>query len=74
MTRFALTLRGLLLAVVLTTASDRLYAQAENSIRKHLQLSPRAATDTEAIFHLLPSEDEQEAGNAVPVLLRMTHE
>ena len=28
----------------------------------------------EAIFHLLPTEEEQEPGNAVPVLLRMVYE
>ena len=54
MTRFALTLRGLLFIVVLAAASDSLYAQAENSVKKELQLSPQATTDTEAIFHLLP--------------------
>lgn len=73
MTRFALTLRTLLLGIVLAT-SGRLLAQASVPVTRQLQLAPQAAIDTEAIYHLLPSEEEQEVGNAVPVLLRMVHE
>ncbi len=73
MTRSALTLRALLLGIVLAT-SGRLLAQASVPVTRQLQLAPQAATDTEAIYHLLPSEDEQEVGNAVPVLLRMPYD
>ncbi len=41
---------------------------------KKLSLIPHVATDTRGYFHLLPLEEEQESGNAVPVLLRMVYE
>ncbi len=71
---FAFPVRGLLVAVVFAAASGRLHAQFDAAVTKQLQLSPQAATDTDAFFHLLPSEEDQETGNAVPVLLRMVYE
>ncbi len=53
---------------------SRLCAQQPNNTKKQLQLPARAAKDYEAHFPLLPTEDEQETGNAVPVLLRMVYE
>lgn len=46
----------------------------DSTIKKSLTLAPRAAKDSEPVYHLLPSEEEQETGNAVPVLLRIVYE
>ena len=49
-------------------------AQQPSTTQKQLQLSAVAAKEYKASLHLLPTEDEQESGNAVPVILRMTYE
>lgn len=62
--------RLLLSLIVVFTTAGPLNAQNE----KKLQLVPQAADSNKPIFRLLPTEDEQEPGNAVPVLLRITYE
>ncbi len=49
-------------------------AQAELGDQKNLTLASRAVADNHELFHLFPAEEEQESGNAVPVLLRMVFE
>lgn len=62
--------RLLLSLIVVFTIAGPLNAQNE----KKLQLVPQAADSNKPTFRLLPTEDEQEPGNAVPVLLRITYE
>jgi len=63
-------LRLLLSLIVVLTIAGPLNAQSE----KKLRLVPQAADSNKPFFRLLPTEDEQEPGNAVPVLLRITYE
>ncbi len=62
--------RLLLSLIVVFTIAGPLNAQNE----KKLQLVPQAADSNKPFIRLLPTEDEQEPGNAVPVLLRITYE
>ncbi len=62
--------RLLLSLIVVFAIASPLNAQNE----KKLRLVPQAAESGKPIFRLLPTEDEQEPGNAVPVLLRITYE
>jgi hypothetical protein len=48
--------------------------QSDAVTKKTIRLQPQSAQAGKTLFHLLPSEEEQEAGNAVPVLLRMVYE
>jgi len=52
----------------------RSFAQQDSTIKKQLKLPVQAAKEFESHFHLLPTEEEQEPGNAIPVLLRMVYE
>lgn len=58
----------------LLVTHESAYAQQRESIKKQLQITPKVADDYQVAFRLLPSEEDQEPGNAVPVLLRMIHE
>lgn len=49
-------------------------AQEDTVIKKVLKLPAKASNPLEEPFRLLPTEQEQEPGNAVPVLLRMVYE
>lgn len=69
-----LTARCVLCCVVFWGLPAELHAQQLSTVAKQLKLSPQSAKDTAAIYHLLPSEEEQETGNAVPVLLRIVYE
>lgn len=51
-----------------------IYAQGDSVTTKVLELAPRKAIEGAPLLNLLPSEEEQEIGNAVPVLLRMVYE
>lgn len=62
------------LGVSLLDAPLRAIAQPPESTKKQLQISPQTAKDYDSGFRLIPSEAEQEQGNAVPVLLRMVYE
>jgi hypothetical protein len=74
MRRMTLMAACLIFGVVIPESQTRLFAQEESTIRRQLKLSPQPAKDAAAIYHLLPSEEEQEPGNAVPVLLRIIQE
>ncbi|MGV3485395.1 MAG: hypothetical protein ACO1RT_13335 [Planctomycetaceae bacterium] len=63
-----------LLVSFLADASSIARAQSPDSVKRRLQISPRSASEFDTHFHLLPAEEEQEPGNAVPVLLRMVYE
>ena len=63
-----------LLGISLLDSQLRTCAQPPESIKKQLQISPKIGKDYDSGFRLLPSEEEQEQGNAVPVLLRMVYE
>jgi hypothetical protein len=52
----------------------RVSAQQELVTRKTIDIIPQSAKDTSPIERLLPTEEDQEPGNAVPVLLRMVYE
>ncbi len=73
MRRTQFTLACLLSSICLSSSAE-LKAQQDSTVKKQLQLAATAAKDTAPSFRLLPSEEDQEAGNAVPVLLRMVHE
>lgn len=62
-----------LLIGLLATAGP-LAAQSDQVVKKQLQLTPQSADTTAPFFRLLPIEEQQETGNAVPVLLRITYE
>ena len=49
-------------------------AKEDTVIKKVLKLPAKASNAFEQPFRLLPTEQEQESGNAVPVLLRMVYE
>ncbi len=63
-----------LIGIAIFGLPARSLAQQETINKKQLKLPPQAAKEFESHFHLLPTEDEQEPGNAVPVLLRMVYE
>ena len=63
-----------LLGIQFLGSQSKLGAQQAPSTEKVLHLSARAARDHDIHFHLLTTEEDQEPGNAVPVLLRMTYE
>lgn len=54
--------------------SSPLMAQDVPVVKRKLQLWSREAKEEETNLRLLPSEEDQEVGNAVPVLLRITYE
>ncbi len=54
--------------------SKEIEAQAPQPTEKELVFSPKSASEYDVHFRLLPFEEDQEVGNAVPVLLRMTYE
>ena len=62
------------LSCVLILIPDWSYGQQDTATPKLLRLVPQKAIPGDPFFHLLPAEEEQEAGNAVPVLLRMVYE
>ncbi len=63
-----------LIGIILIGWPASLFAQPDTTIKKQLTLPPQAAKEYEPFFHLLPPEEDQEPGNAVPVLLRMVYE
>lgn len=63
-----------LLGASLLGVQAKLEAQQPPVIQKQLSLAAKAANADDLQFHWLPSEEEQENGNAVPVLLRMPFE
>jgi len=63
-----------LLGFSLFDMQSKTSAQPPESIKKQLQISPEIGNDFDAHFRLLPAEEDQESGNAVPVLLRMVYE
>lgn len=63
-----------ILGVTLAGTPRSALAQQSESVKKQLQISPKIANDHDSSFRLLASEEEQEQGNAVPVLLRMVYE
>ena len=67
-------LRTVVVAVAVVATTTVVQAQDDNVVSKQLHLAPRSINDATPLFRLLPSEEEQEEGNAVPVLLRMTYE
>lgn len=60
--------------VALLGLSSTSWAQETAVNKKKIQLSAIGAKDFENQLQLLSSEDEQESGNAVPVLLRVVYE
>ena len=63
-----------LIGIAIFGFSARSLAQQETINKKQLKLPVQAAKEFESHFHLLPTEEEQEPGNAIPVLLRMVYE
>jgi hypothetical protein len=63
-----------LVSCVLLSIPTIVYGQQAATSKKVLRLSPQKAVAGAPLFHLLPPEEEQEAGNAVPVMLRMVYE
>ncbi len=71
--------RGWMALVFLFTiavVSERSEAQAPQPqpVTKTIALYPKMGSEFDSHFRLLPSEEDQETGNAVPVLLRITYE
>lgn len=60
--------------VIAFGATSTSVAQEDTLIKKVLKLPAKASNPFELPFRLLPTEQEQEPGNAVPVLLRMVYE
>lgn len=72
-------LTALVLFTLFTFATNfnltlRVSAQQESITKKTIEIIPQSANDTSLVERLLPSEEDTEPGNAVPVLLRMVYE
>lgn len=62
------------IAMILACFPLDAFGQADGVTKKTIRLHPQGAQAGRTLFHLLPSEEEQETGNAVPVLLRIVYE
>lgn len=63
-----------MIGISLLDTQTKTYAQSPVKIKKQLRITPKVGNNYDLGIRLLPSEEEQEHGNAVPVLLRMVYE